>query len=118
MVIPSGTSLVLVDDASWGASQVVAGRQARPFLERAGQYWGPPPDDDTAVHELERLRQAGAGFIVFAWPSFWWLDHYVGFRRYLEATYPRVLANERLVIFDLQRLIGAAPSVQVSAVEP
>src|SRR5262245_19862865 len=31
-----------------------------PFLEKNGQYWGPPPDDDAAIRELERLREAGA----------------------------------------------------------
>ena len=77
--------------------------RAIPFFEREGQCWGPPPDDETAIHELERLRREQApSHLVFAWPVFWWLDHYAGFRRHLEGTFPCVLANERLVAFDLR----------------
>jgi SAM-dependent methyltransferase len=100
--IPARASFVLVDDAQWESGQPLGGRRAIPFLEREGQYWGPPPDDETAIRELERLRTEGASHIVFAWPAFWWLDYYRGFRQYLEVTYPRVLVNDRLVAFALR----------------
>jgi hypothetical protein len=45
---------------------------------------------------------AGAGFIVFAWPAFWWLDHYAGLHRHLRAHFRCVLENDRLVVFDLR----------------
>jgi hypothetical protein len=72
-----------------------------PFLERDGQYWGPPADDEIAIQELERLRRTGAAFIVFAWSAFWWLDYYAAFHRYLRSRYPCRLENDRLVAFDL-----------------
>ena len=100
-LIGPGDAFILVDGAELG-DEVAPGRHVLPFLERDGQYWGPPPDDATAIRELERLRHAGARFMVFAWPTFWWLDYYSGFRRHLRAHFRSVLENERLVVFDLR----------------
>jgi hypothetical protein len=47
-------------------------------------------------------RERGAAFIVFGWPSFWWLEHYVEFAAHLRARYECVLTNARLVVFDLR----------------
>ncbi len=60
-------------------------RRFLPFLEKQGAYWGSPPDDTTAIVELERMRQGEARFIAFAWPAFWWLDHYGKFQEYLRS---------------------------------
>jgi SAM-dependent methyltransferase len=100
-LVPAGDTLILVDGGEL-ENMVAAGRRALPFLERDGQYWGNPPDDGTAIRELERLRRAGARFLVFAWPAFWWLDHYTGFLRHLRAESRCVLENDHLVAFDLQ----------------
>ena len=56
-----------------------------PFIERDGVYWGTPADDHEAIAELNRMHQKGINFIVFAWPAFWWLDHYKGFSEYLKS---------------------------------
>jgi glycosyltransferase involved in cell wall biosynthesis len=107
-LIPAGATFLFVDDDQcadrWGGSNLIDGRTALPFLEGDGKYWGPPADDETAVRELERLRHAGAHFIAFAWPSFWWLEHYGAFHQYLCATFDCILRNERLVLFDLRRV--------------
>jgi hypothetical protein len=100
-VIPAGDTFILVDEVQWKANEVAKGRHALPFLERDGQYWGSPPDDETAVRELERLHAAGATFIVFAEPAFWWLDFYKELHNYLHTTYHCVLKSERMVVFDL-----------------
>jgi hypothetical protein len=99
-----GTSFVFVDSAELEVA-VPPARQPIPFLERAGQYWGPPADDAIAIRELERLRLGGAAFIAFAWPAFWWLDHYLEFQRHL-GSFPRVVMNDRLVVFDLRHPRG------------
>jgi GT2 family glycosyltransferase len=101
-VIPAGESLILVDEAQWVAEEIAGDRKTIPFLERDGQYWGSPADDDTAIREFERLRLAGANFIAFGWPAFWWLDHYRRFHEHLRSQFPCVLSSERLVIFDLK----------------
>ena len=83
--------------------KVVNTHRTVPFLERDGQYWGQPPDEETAIRELQRLRQTGASFIVFGWPAFWWLDYYRGLHDYLRSHYRCVLENERLIVFDLRQ---------------
>ena len=106
-LMPPGTTFILVDEDQWadrwGGSEVIAERHAIPFLERNGQYWGPPADDTTAVSELLRLRDAGAEYIAFAWPAFWWLEHYAGLNRHLRANFCCVLENDGLVVFDLRK---------------
>jgi SAM-dependent methyltransferase len=101
-VVSAGSSFILVDDAKLGAVESLTQRYAMPFVERDGEYWGPPTDDQTAIHELERLRRAGATHLVFAWPAFWWLDYYTAFHAHLRANYPIVRENERIIAFDLR----------------
>ncbi len=100
-MIPRGESFILVDEDDWGTEDVMAGRRCIPFLQRGGQYWGSPADDEAAIREFEQLRREGASFIAFAWPAFWWLEYYSGFHRYLRSEFRCVLENDRLVVFDL-----------------
>lgn len=101
-LIPEGHTFILADENQWGGQEIVQGRHHIPFPERNGQYWGPPPDDETAIQELERLQQSGANFMVFGWPAFWWLDHYAGLHHHLRSMFRCILENERLVVFDLR----------------
>lgn len=102
-VIPRGSTFILVDDAQWGGLTELNGSRVVPFLEKEGSYWGPPDSDTTAWQELERLRDAGAHYLVFAWSSFWWLAHYQDFHRQLRATTHTLVDNERVVVFALNR---------------
>jgi hypothetical protein len=100
-VIPQGAQFILVEDDQMG--RFFPAQAALPFLERHGEYWGPPGDEATAIQELERLRRSGAAYIAFAWLAFWWLDYYKGFHDYLRANFRCLLQNERLVIFELRK---------------
>lgn len=100
--IPEGSAFILVDGEEWGPG-IVPDRKAIPFLEKDGQYWGEPEDDATAIRELERLRQKGASFLVFGWPSFWWIDFYPQLIRHLRSSSNCLLENRRLIVFDLRR---------------
>jgi len=100
-LIPAGSTFILVDEEALGRD-IISGRIVRPFLERDGQYWGPPENDEAAVREVERQRQDGAHYMAFAWPAFWWLDHYAGLQRHMHSNFPRLIENERLVVFDLR----------------
>lgn len=100
-VIPSKGNFILVDEAKLPAD-LFGDRRTTPFLERDGQYWGSPPDDETAIREFERLRRSGATFIVFTWPTFWWLKFYSELNRHLRSRFRCVMENTRLVIFDLR----------------
>jgi glycosyltransferase involved in cell wall biosynthesis len=85
-LIPAQNSFILVDQDQWGL-KMIPDRHFIPFLERDGKYWGCPPDDDTAIRELNRLRKGGANFIVFGWPAFWWLDYYGDLRDHLTTNF-------------------------------
>lgn len=97
-----GGPLVLVDDGSWGEGSV-GGRERLPFVERDGLYDGQPAGDDVAIAELERMRRGGASFLVFVWSTFWWLDHYAGFRDHLRNRFSCPLESENVVAFDLRQ---------------
>lgn len=100
-LIPLGESFILIDQGHLG-SEITTDWRVIPFLERDGQYCGPPPDDATALREFERLRRSGAMFLVVVWPAFWWLDFYVELHHYLRSQFRCVLQNEQLIIFDLR----------------
>ena len=100
-IIPSDNVFILVDGALLERKGILTTCLVLPFLERNGEYWGAPPDDETAIQEVRRLRQAAANFMVFAWPAFWWLDHYQGLTNYLDLNHRCLLKNDRVVIFDL-----------------
>jgi polysaccharide pyruvyl transferase WcaK-like protein len=97
--IPQDARFILVDDMHW-AGELPEWRTI-PFLEKNGEYWGPPADSAVAIGELERLRNAGAEFIVFAEPSFWWLQLYRGFHSYLRDNYRCVLEDDELTVFNI-----------------
>ncbi len=99
-LIPQSEPFVLVDEEQLRGE--LPHVRAIPFLERNGEYWGPPEDDEKAIRELERLRQAGARYIAFTWPAFWWLDHYTKFYAHLRKMGRCVRRNQRLRVFDLQ----------------
>jgi SAM-dependent methyltransferase len=99
-VTQSDSIIVFVDDEKI-RSYFEGVRQTIPFLERDGVYWGPPPDDETAARELERLRQGGADYLVITWPAFWWVEFYAGFFEHLRTSFNCVVENERLIVFHL-----------------
>jgi glycosyltransferase involved in cell wall biosynthesis len=102
-LVPFGGSFILVDGDEWKTDPSMSGSKRIPFLERDGKYWGNPSDDENAIEELERLREAGAQFMVFAWSTFWWFEYYRGLHQYLRTRFPCVLENDSIVMFDLRR---------------
>src|SRR5262249_46325984 len=109
-LIPPEDAFILADQGDWGSGLFADNRTVFPYVERDGQYWGPPGDDEVAIQEFDRLRQAGARFMAFAEPAFWWLEYYSAFADYLRARFPCVLENERLVVFDLCPSVSKEPA--------
>jgi glycosyltransferase involved in cell wall biosynthesis len=99
--VPPDTAFILVDDQHWGRD-FGRGPLARPFLERDGEYWGHPPDDRTAILELERMRAEGAKYIAFCMPTFWWLEHYPGLDAYLRANFDLSHTSDDVRVFCLR----------------
>jgi hypothetical protein len=87
-----------------------AGRAAVPFLERDGQYWGTPLDDETAIREMERLREDGAKFMVLWWSEYWWLEHYAKFGQHVRSNYRCLLEDDSVIVFALGGLNKVAES--------
>ena len=97
--IPSHSSYVLVDQGQL-LDAFGAGSHAIPFIERNGQYGGIPQDASTAIDELDRMRQAGVGFPVLAWPVFWLFDLYPSLAEYMRSQYRCVLDADHVIIFS------------------
>ncbi len=100
-LIPEKGTIILVDEATLADTTFEAARHTIPFTEANGAYNGPPADSDSAISELNRHRRNGATHIVFAWPAFWWLEHYQGLHQKLQEQARCILRNDRLVIFEL-----------------
>ena len=100
-LVPAGEKFLMVENGSWGMDKSV-GRVPIPFLEKDGYYNGAPADDEMAVAELERMRSEGATFIAFGWPSFWWMEHYPRFAKYLAEHFTQCIRNDDLIAFDLR----------------
>ena len=100
-VVPVGESLILVDEDIWATGGMLEGRRVLSFPESGGEFAGRPSTDLDAVQELEKQREAGAGFIVFIWQTFWWLDYYTGLRNYLRSRFPCILEDSECVIYKL-----------------
>jgi hypothetical protein len=96
-LVPENAAWILVDEEQLRSD--LPHRNIIPFLERDGQYWGPPADDATALREVERLRAAGAKRIAFIWSTFWWLDYYPALAEHLRSTCRCVHESEQTVIF-------------------
>lgn len=101
-LVPTGAAFLLVDEGQTGERRSIDGRVAIPFLERDGQYWGLPADDQAAIRELERLRSAGAGTIVFVPPALHWLESFPVFARHLRGNFRCLLEAEDVAVFDLR----------------
>jgi len=98
--IPLSEPFILVDEEQLRSE--LPHTRAIPFLEKDGEYWGPPANDAQAIRELERLRKTGVCYIAITWPSFWWLEHYAGFHRHLHKRFRRILKNGLLTVFELK----------------
>lgn len=111
--LPSGARIILVDEDGWGydsaTREVVPGVFAFPYIECDGQYGGHPEDSRAAVEEVERLRRAGAQFMVFTWATVWLLTEFPELKQHLDDRYSCRMSNELLVIFDLSQ--SAKPSI-------
>ena len=102
-LVPAGQTYIFVDQEQWWAGLAADGRTRMPFTERDGLYWGPPASDAAALQELGRLTAAGARFIIFAAPAFWWLDFYRQLTGHLQSRHRLIVRNQRLVAYELLR---------------
>jgi hypothetical protein len=99
--IETGEPFLMVDNDDWRSSGLLGDLPAIPFLERNGEYWGPPADGETAVAELERIRRdTGVKYMVFAWHTRWWLEHYRELQERLAEDGVLAYRSELLTVFE------------------
>jgi pyruvyltransferase len=84
-VIPSGTNVIVADEEQIRPS--ITGVRALPFVERQGQYWGPPGSAEEAIAETQRQAARGAHWMIIAWPMLWLLETFPAFSRHLDEHY-------------------------------
>jgi FkbM family methyltransferase len=101
-VTPPDAVVIVADLEQGGFGKEIAGRARLPFLERQGQYFGPPADDAQAIGELGRLRAAGATHFALLWPAFWFFDAYPLFEQHLRREHRSVLESASAVVFELR----------------
>src|SRR5207248_7030303 len=104
-------NLVLVDGGEWDATDAFGSRAVRPFIERGGLDWGPPPDGEFAIEQLEIVRREGTQYFVIGWNCFWWFDAYPSFAEHLERTANCLLRNENVAIFRLNPFTASTLNV-------
>lgn len=103
--VPEKSRIILADDDQWQLADEISGRKIIHFIENENQYWGPPADDDEAIQEIKNQMKKKTGFIFFAWPAFWWLDHYKKMSAWLHEKHECIIEDERLVGFKLKELV-------------
>jgi hypothetical protein len=101
-VVPAGARIVVVSRGD--ERLLVPGFEAGHFPQAPdGRYAGYYPEDSAdAVGQLEGLRKAGTGFLVFPATSYWWLDFYGALARHLLSTTRVAHHDEHCLIFDLR----------------
>jgi len=105
--VPPGAPFILVDDGALGSR---CGELAIPFPERDGVYFGRPADDEDALGEYQRLKDA-ADYLVVTPTGRWWLDYYAGWSCRLRREHPVVFEGDELVVFDLRKDLPSAAGV-------
>lgn len=100
--VPRGTPFVLIDSDEL-RSLFSPPAAPIPFIERHGEYWGPPADDEAAIGELERLRRNDVIHVVVAWTAFWWLEHYKEFCAWLQSQQMAFTKTDSFMLFTLTK---------------
>jgi GT2 family glycosyltransferase len=99
--VPIGAQVLVVSKGDDDLIELDGHRGAHFPQVDGGVYAGHhPADSSDAIAGLERLRAAGAEFVVFPQTSLWWLDYYGDLRAYLERG-GKVANSETCVIYRL-----------------
>lgn len=98
-LVPPGSTFILIDHG-WLGDHTPGGRHAVPLSGPTRQH--SRVSDGATLQAVQQKREAGATFLVFAWPAFWWIDHNSALGHELHAKYRSLLENQRVTVFDLR----------------
>ena len=105
-VVPAGARVLVISKGDPDMLDV-EGRKAEHFpQDRDGSYIGyHPADSAEAITHLKCLQVRADEYLVIPSSSYWWLEHYIGFGKYLAEIGEEVFRdNDCCVIFKLGRL--------------
>jgi glycosyltransferase involved in cell wall biosynthesis len=101
-VVPKGSYILVI---SKGDPRLLdlRDRTAAHFPQsKSGGYAGHhPADSAAAIAQLDALRRDEASYLLIPATAYWWLGHYVEFRRHLEERYQRFWNDDNCTIYDL-----------------
>jgi glycosyltransferase involved in cell wall biosynthesis len=98
--VPPGVRIAVVD--KWDPTLLaLSGRSGWHFPDLELRPEGYPANSEEAIQHLLLLVKRGAEYFVVPAAYRWWLDHYQGFREYLEQGGGQVCADEFCFIYNL-----------------
>lgn len=100
-LLPPGTTYAAVDEDQWGSVQLLPDRRRVPFIEREGQFWGAPENEEQAVRALRRQRDQGLQIILFSASCAWWLQHYPALNEELRTRHRALPSSGRFLAYAL-----------------
>lgn len=101
--LPAGATIAVVSNGD-DALLALGPRRGWHFPRGNDGLWGGchPADSRQAIAQLERVRAAGAQYLLIPQTALWWLEHYDGLRQHLELTSGVVHRSEdACVVFAL-----------------
>ena len=98
--VPRGAQVAVVDKHDPTLLHF-SGRSGWHFPDLRSLPTGYPTDSKAAVEHLEVLRRRGARYLVFPSHAYWWLEHYEGLARHLEAAATVVWDDDCCQIYEL-----------------
>jgi GT2 family glycosyltransferase len=93
--VPTGATVLVISRGDDALLQL-NGHRALHFPQGDAGGWAGhhPADSDTAIGQLEALREDGAEYLAVPQASGWWLDHYAGLREHLESCHDAIACDE------------------------
>lgn len=112
--LPAEATVIVVSKGDEELLQL-GGRRGMHFPQtQDGRYAGHyPADGREAVAHVEQLRARGGQYLLFPGTAFWWLDHYLELREYLDSRSQRVWSDADCIIYRLSQsedASGQAPN--------
>ena len=98
---PHDALIIAVDEGN-PALLYYSRRKGWHFPEEHGIGWGNFTDGESAIRNLEALRQRGGAYLVIPSRFFWVLTHLEDFGVYLDRLYQRLVDDPSYMIYDLR----------------
>jgi hypothetical protein len=101
-VVPKGAHILVVSKGDPRLLDMTDRKAVHFPQSKSGGYAGHhPADSAAAIAQIDLLRRDEACYLLIPSTAYWWLGHYVEFRRHLEERYQRFWNDETCTIYEL-----------------